>query len=264
MSLKFAAITPHPPIIVPGVGSRADLAKCQNTTDAMKKLAMNFAATSTQTILIISPHSPVAPSAFAVNASPSLESSLLDFGAAEPHYTLDTDSELASEIISQAKPDLPVTPIESPILDHGVNVPLHFLLAKKPVVKLVSMSFCGLSLSKHYDFGKYLAKIISDLKKEIAVIASGDLSHRLTPEAPAGFSPRGSEFDEKIVAAVKAGDTKSILGIDAQLVNDAGECGLRSIAILLGILGEQARSAKVLSYEGPFGVGYLVADYKLN
>jgi len=46
---------------------------------------------------------------------------------------------------------------------------------------------------------------------------------------------------------------------------EAGECGLRSFSFLLGIL-EEAKidwKAEILSYEAPFGVGYLVANFKL-
>lgn len=47
---------------------------------------------------------------------------------------------------------------------------------------------------------------------------------------------------------------------------EAGECGLRSFSFLLGILEESKINWKpeVLSYEGPFGVGYLVANFRLN
>ena len=47
--------------------------------------------------------------------------------------------------------------------------------------------------------------------------------------------------------------------MDERLVSVAGECGLRSILILLGILSGNKIKPEVLSYEGPFGVGYLVA-----
>ena len=51
---------------------------------------------------------------------------------------------------------------------------------------------------------------------------------------------------------------------DEDFVDDAGECGYRSILILMGILDGLNIKPRILSYEGPFGVGYLVADYKLG
>ncbi|MBC7194507.1 MAG: AmmeMemoRadiSam system protein A, partial [Caldisericia bacterium] len=40
---------------------------------------------------------------------------------------------------------------------------------------------------------------------------------------------------------------------------EAGECGYRSILTLLTLMPFEKYKAEVLSYEGPFGVGYLVA-----
>ncbi|GAI58233.1 unnamed protein product, partial [marine sediment metagenome] len=47
---------------------------------------------------------------------------------------------------------------------------------------------------------------------------------------------------------------------------EAGECGLRSFCFLLGILEASgiAWQPEILSYQGPFGVGYLVANFKLK
>jgi len=56
-----------------------------------------------------------------------------------------------------------------------------------------------------------------------------------------------------------------ILKLD-DLYPEAGECGLRSFCFLLGILeaGGIDWQPEILSYEGPFGVGYLVANFKLQ
>ena len=50
-----------------------------------------------------------------------------------------------------------------------------------------------------------------------------------------------------------------VINIDPDLRERAGECGYRSIVIALGCAGENLRDQEVLSYEGPFGVGYMVA-----
>ena len=45
------------------------------------------------------------------------------------------------------------------------------------------------------------------------------------------------------------------------MVENAGECGLRSIFIMLGAMEGEEVKGKVLSYEGPFGVGYGVMTF---
>jgi aromatic ring-opening dioxygenase LigB subunit len=90
-------------------------------------------------------------------------------------------------------------------------------------------------------------------------VASGDLSHRLKPGAPAGFNPRGAEYDQLLVKLLRDGRVEDILDFDLRLVEEAGECGLRSFVIALGMLDGETFKTEIISYEGPFGVGYLVA-----
>jgi aromatic ring-opening dioxygenase LigB subunit len=47
--------------------------------------------------------------------------------------------------------------------------------------------------------------------------------------------------------------------VDDDLRERAGECGYRSILIASGSIDESAENHESLSYEAPFGVGYLVA-----
>jgi aromatic ring-opening dioxygenase LigB subunit len=88
------------------------------------------------------------------------------------------------------------------------------------------------------------------------------MSHRLKEDGPYGFHPSGPKFDQEFIKYLKNKDTKSILEMDETFLEEAGECGLRSFCSLLGALEELRASwqVDVLSYEGPFGVGYLVAE----
>ena len=53
--------------------------------------------------------------------------------------------------------------------------------------------------------------------------------------------------------------------MDKNLIEEAGECGYKSIIILLGALSLVPNfKFEILSYEGPFGVGYLVANAKVK
>ena len=52
---------------------------------------------------------------------------------------------------------------------------------------------------------------------------------------------------------------RPIFELDPELIEEAGECGLRSIITMAGTVDGYGRSSEVLSYEGPFGVGYMVA-----
>jgi aromatic ring-opening dioxygenase LigB subunit len=97
------------------------------------------------------------------------------------------------------------------------------------------------------------------LGRRIALVASGDLSHRLIVGGPYQYEPTAHLFDDQIVAAIARGDARAVLEVDTGLRERAGECGYRSIVIALGAVDEDLRDCEVLSYEGPFGVGYMVA-----
>jgi aromatic ring-opening dioxygenase LigB subunit len=91
------------------------------------------------------------------------------------------------------------------------------------------------------------------------------MSHRLIPGAPAGYDERGRVFDLRIAELLAAGDFDGLNDLDPDLVGAAGECGLRSLIALGGYLEKDDQiTADVLSYEGPFGVGYLVAAFNLE
>ena len=100
-------------------------------------------------------------------------------------------------------------------------------------------------------------------------MASSDLSHRLIPGAPAGYDPRAPLFDQAVADTFAAGDWEGLLTIDPGLVSAAGECGYRSLAVLSGVVetyeavGGKTHN-RLLSYEGPWGVGYLVGEVELT
>lgn len=263
--LKFVSICPHPPIIIPTIGAPADLKVVSKTIEGMEKLAEKFAEAKPETVIVISPHGPVDINQFTITQSPVLAGHFYNFGDSDTELIFKNDLDLIKEIEKECK----ATKISLRLanigeLDHGILVPFYYLTQKHPNFKVVPIAYSYLDLETHFKFGQMLYKTCS-MKPEakIGIIASGDLSHRLTSDAPAGYSPRGKEFDEKLVELLRKKDIKGILKMDSGLVEEAGECGYRSIIILLGALNGLNWTPEILSYEGPFGVGYLVANFKL-
>jgi AmmeMemoRadiSam system protein A len=145
-------------------------------------------------------------------------------------------------------------------LDHGTAVPLYFLLRNGWGGKVVTLGYSYLSNEDHVRFGSCIKQAVDQLGRRVAFIASGDLSHRLRPSAPAGYNPDAHIFDEQVVAALRANAPQQITEIDYNLRRLAGECGYRSMLVAIGASSELPLSCEVLSYEAPFGVGYLVAQ----
>ena len=71
-------------------------------------------------------------------------------------------------------------------------------------------------------------------------------------------------FDRMVTALFDAGDLNGLLEIDETFGEEAAECGLRSFWIMAGALEGLPISHELLSYEGPFGVGYAVAAFEVQ
>lgn len=264
--IVFSCIVPHPPIIIPDIG-RGEEKKIAATSDAMDMLTGMLAHQNPDAVIIISPHGNYISDSMGIATAPTLTGDLNAWGISTPRLNIDNDPDLVGLIQKEAKlQNIPLASIgqKGYNLDHGVMVPLHFLYRALKGVPLIPLTFSWLSRQTHFEFGKVLRKAAEQSNKHVAIIASGDLSHRLIPTAPAGYDPMGKTFDEKLVKALSEMDTKGIMGFDEIMVERAGECGLRSIIIMLGALDGLNVKTRLLSYEGPFGVGYMVAAFEVK
>jgi aromatic ring-opening dioxygenase LigB subunit len=263
MSLVFAAITPHPPLLIPNIG-KDELKKIDRTKKALEQLEQDLYLAKPDVVAIISPHGSLFPDAFSVNAHTHFISSFEQFGDFSTKLEWTGADNLAARIAHRANlENLPLQLISEEHIDHGSSVPLFYLTQHFSNLRVLPIGYSALDVKVHLQFGEVLKDIFMETEKRVAVIASGDLSHGLTTDAPAGFSKVGKEFDQKLIEMLETRNTTGIMGMDSKLVEDAAECGFRSFLILLGILKNMNYNFKNYSYEGPFGVGYLVGNFVL-
>jgi len=242
-----------------------DLEQVSKTVGAMEKLIEEFSKVKPETVVVISPHAPLDPNQFTVFDSSTLIGNFHPFGDLKTELIFKNDLNLVEKIKKESEETgIPLKTADIKTLDHGTLVPLFYLSKGVPDIKIVPLAFSFLDPKIHFEFGKMLQRIINNEQRTIGIVASGDLSHRLTSEAPGGFSPQGKEFDEKIVNLLRKKDVKGIINMDKDLREKAGECGYRSIVILLGALEGLDWEPEILSYEGTFGVGYMVANFKIK
>ena len=259
-SLVFAGIAPHPPIMVPEVGGESCV-EVQNSISAMAELTQRVIESGAETVVLISPHAPLEPVAFVAYEGPKLYGDFSMFRAPEATVEATLDAELLSEITRAAdQRNLITLRILGAELDHGTAVPLYFLQRNGWNGRVVALGYSFLSDEHHLRFGNCIRQAIATLRRPVAFIASGDLSHRLKPGAPAGFNPEAHRFDEAVVEAIRSCQPHRIATIGQDVRRLAGECGYRSMLVALGVVEDAKPSCEVLSYEGPFGVGYLVAQ----
>ena len=258
--LVFSGIAPHPPIMVPEVG-RESIANVVDSIEAMAELTKRVIDSGAETVILISPHAPLEVDSFVAYEGPEVTADFANFSAPEISFSAPVDEELLTAIRkAAASQNYQITVLRDRDLDHGTAVPLYFLQRNGFRGRVVTLGYSFLSNDDHLRFGSCIRNAVDEVGRRVAFIASGDLSHRLKPHAPAGYNPDAHVFDDQVVDALRSNVPQRIVEIDYNLRKLAGECGYRSMLVAIGASSDLPVSCEVLSYEAPFGVGYLVAQ----
>ncbi|MCL1852186.1 MAG: AmmeMemoRadiSam system protein A [Peptococcaceae bacterium] len=252
MSLVYVGFAPHPPIAVPQVG-RGEEEKCRATLAGMDTLAKAVCDSGAEILLVVSPHAPSDGESlsFLESIDGRLEGDFSAFGAGDVRFSWETVPEIIGALRELGGRGVRAR------LDHGVMVPLYFLerAGWRGRLVVVAAPQVWADVTPRL-WGERIAAMLEALPQRCGILASGDLSHRLKEEGPYGFHPSGPRFDELIVRGLQT--EPDILGsLPEILVEEAGQCGYAS---LLLALGARKGACRVLSYEGPFGIGYLTAE----
>ncbi len=261
--IVFAAIVPHSPLLMPTVGKehRDKLAK---TVAACQEIEQALYLAKPETLCIIAPHGPRYPDAFSANMAGSYTGTLKSFGDFSTTVTAKSDFMLIDRTHRKLREEgIPFTLTSSEELDYGYTIPILLLASHLQNWKLFPVSPSMMDGKAHYEFGRQIKRVLHAETRRVAVIASADLSHKLSAESPGGASTEGPKFDQAIQEGVVSKDPTALLTMPTDITENAGQCGYRPISTLLGTLDNMNVTAKVLSYEAPFGVGYLVARYDI-
>ncbi|HOI81054.1 MAG TPA: class III extradiol dioxygenase subunit B-like domain-containing protein [Synergistales bacterium] len=254
-------LLPHAPILVPEVAARSG-SGTGKTLEGLRSLGGRLKELAPDHLLVLDPHA-VSDRTFTLINPGRFVGDLGNFGAPSVSISLKgaaEEGERLIEYISSFIPSSACRPSEID-LDYAAVVSLHLLgpaLCKTPSMILanpVTIDHC-----QAYELGRHLREFVSG--KKWGLLASGDLSHRLTRDAPSGFHPDGRVLDEAIVESLKRSSPDPVLDLPGQVIRNAGECGLRSVLALIGL--SMSSPIEVLSYESPFGVGYATALLDLS
>ncbi len=261
-----AISVPHPPLIIPQVG-RGQEREISNTTKGFAEAARFLASFEPETVVVISPHSVVYADYFHISPGKGAKGSFSRFGAGEVRFDVAYDAGFAAGLCRAAeKAGLPAGTLgeRDKELDHGTMVPLYFIreayggVLSVPIVRI---GLSGLPYADHFRLGMLITETAEALGRKIAVVASGDLSHRLKEDGPYGFNAAGPAYDERVMGALGSGAFGELLEFSESFCDEAGECGHRSFTIMAGCFDGVGVRAERLSYEGPFGVGYGVCTF---
>jgi len=265
MALVFTAIAAHTPVLIPSIG-KAGIELVEKTVTAMERLEQNLYLAQPDVIIVISPHGDSLPDAFTMNMTGRYVSNFEEFGDLVTKVEWKPAMMLMDRLREDfKKTDFKMVMTSAENLDYGTAVPLYYLTRHIPAVKVIPITPSSkLDLKTHYDFGKKMKEEIMASTSRIAIIASADLSHRAGEKSPEGMSAEGIAFDEKIQEILRERNPIGVLDINDAWLDEAGTCSGRALAMMFGILDGVQHEVEILSYEKPFGVGYLVASVRVS
>lgn len=265
MSIVGSFIVPHPPLIVSEIGKGKEK-QIQATLDSYEVVAKKIAALEPETIFITTPHSTMYSDYIHISPGAEATGNFANFRANNVSFKKQYDMEFVTELESLASQKNIMAGTlgqKDKMIDHGALVPIYFIEKYIQNYKIVRCSISGLSFLEHYHFGKCISEVAEKLNRKVVFIASGDLSHRLKEDGPYGFTEEGSKFDKEITDAMKEANFLKFMNFDTNFCDRAGECGLRSFIIMAGALDGKSVKSNFYSYEGTFGVGYAVCEFKI-
>lgn len=269
--ITYAALSPHPPLLIPEIGGER-IQDVAATIEGMQQMARELVNSYPETVVFITPHGNVFFDGVSALSETKLEGDFSNFGNHNKRTSCQNDNELLQEIAHKTRlaninfvlldKDTALNNQLNPGLDHGIMVPLYYLQeAGLNNVKVVAISVAFMSLLELFSFGTIIRDAAEVTGRRVAIVASGDMSHRLKNDGPYDYHPDGQRFDAEVKKLLAAGDVRSFLNMPEELRKNAGECGYLSLVMMFGALDGRKFTSRVFSYEGPFGVGYLIAGF---
>ena len=262
MPLVYAGLVPHSPVLVPAIG-KEHTERLAKTLQSLSVMYAHLKEIQPDTIIVLAPHARMKEAEHLVIHVPErYVASYEQFG------DMVTRQEFAPDTVSadQIKAALVRAKIETAYssddeLEYSVGVPLYHL-TKGLTAKVIVIHPGEADTLKHNStVGKVLRSSIQNSPKKIALLASGDLSHCLTPEAPGGYNPPALQFDKDLVGILKAQRVRKITRIDPLSIREFGVCGVGVFAMLLQVINTMTHQPHFLSYEYPLGVGHVVMEF---
>jgi len=241
------AVVPHAPVVLEDIQPSLD--EGRRVRKALEALDFSNA----DVIVLVSPHGPTA------GIYERCEGSLRGFGIDNARAERDADVGLGRALARAWGRE----PIEGPV-DFGIVVPLLLGIGGDlPMVAATLPQTTGpgaRALSESVDAAKGLAGALATVADEraVAVVASAHSSAGLSARAPLTEVSGATEVDRELVEALEA-DPARIENLLGPLHEVGHACGVGPLLLLRHVL--EGWRSEGLTYEAPFGVGYMVGQW---
>lgn len=225
--LVAAALCPHPPLLVPGVGAGAS-----EELDDLRAASVAAAESlrDVELVVVVGDAPRVGP--FPASAWGSLRpyGVPLDVGSGPDRPSLPLSLTLGSWLLERAG-------LRSPSLLFGVS-------DDSPAARCAS-----------------LGEGVAGRAERVGLLVMGDGSARRSLKGPGYLDDRAEPFDAAIVQALRDGDPEGLLAADEQLARELLVAGRASWQVLAGAAAGGSWAGTVTYSAAPYGVAYLVATW---
>jgi aromatic ring-opening dioxygenase LigB subunit len=268
--LVFACIAPHGGYAIPEACTSEEASLAPLTQAGMLELGRRCDAAAPETLVLFTPHGIHVDGQFAVVVAGRMAGALEE----TPGVALDVpvDRELAlATLTALQEAGIPATGVsfggnvaEDAVMpmDWGTLIPLWYLGGRRdpPRSVVVVAPARDRPWAEHVAAGAVIATTVNRSARPVGLIASADQAHTYIADGPYGVSPRAAELDELIVSAVREGRLKSLLQLDAALVEEAKPDSVWQMLMLAGATGDTWHQ-DLISFEVPSYFGMLCASY---
>ncbi len=227
--LVAAAVVPHPPLLVPGVGAGA--------SDELTALRAAASAAVRRV----------------VDAGVDL---LVVVGGGPADVTYDDAA--WGGLAGFGRPDALPDGVGPATLPLSLTVAQWVLDQAAPDARTVRVAVDDCADAGH------CARLGADLAARAArvgMVVAGDASARRSVKGPGYLDERAAPFDAAVADALDHGDPAALLGIDVRLAGELLVAGRAAWQVLAGAAGERAVTGEVTHAAAPYGVCYLVATW---
>ena len=261
-SPRSPVMVPHPPLIIPEVGKGEEKA-ISSTISAYQEAARQVAACHPGYAgHLVSARAHVCGLLSSFSGVLLLPGIFGNFGAPQVRISAAYDTAFVPHLVGTGRRERGSRrgrwEERRRWLDHGTMIPAVVLEpAGRDLSHRAHRSFWSIAFDALPAGAQCIQETARKLGRTIAVIASGDLS--ASAEGRGGLMDSARKDQNMISASWPSWEkrnSENCFPSASVSCAQAGECGHRAFVIMAGALDAAEISARQLSYEGPFGVGY--------
>ena len=263
MSIVGATLLPHSPLLLPTTDPKQKI-QVMPLRDACSAVAHWIHAAKPDVILCFNPHARSIGNAFTFNLAEKIHTKFEDFGDLTTEVEVQGIPKFAYHLKEMVEHLFPVATNCERNEKYGLGIPALFLQNLPKPIRWLEVSSRHSSFTELLNFGACLQTELHNTRERILIIASGEISARLTENSPSGFVDSAPTFLKHWRTAVKQERFSNFIrNTPLTLADEVQSCGAWSMAQLCGCLTSMRMHADILYDDVSFGVGYQVVTWQL-